>query len=130
MSYRQHYVAFAKLAKKAERYDEMVGYMDVVVDLSSDLTVEEHGLLDDAYHSAITGRVRRMHVILCQEQVDRYETLYCGKLEDEAAKLCGKILNLFDHKFLPLAVAAEDDTNKDFLSSRRRQFERLLWRCA
>ena len=101
MPSRQAYVAFAKLAKKAERYDEMVGYMDVVVDVSSVLTLEKPELLDVAYFEAITDRLRRMHAILCQEQVDRYEELYCGKLEDEAAKLCNKILNLFDHKFLP-----------------------------
>ena len=103
---RLTYVAFAKLAKKAERYDEMVGYMDVVVDLTGELTVEEWGLLDIAYHSAITGRLRRMRHILAQEQIDRCETQYRKKLQDEAITRCERVLDFLDHKCLPLAVAA------------------------
>jgi 14-3-3 protein epsilon len=121
-------VAFAKLAKQAERYDEMVGYMDVVVSLADELTVEEWGLLDVAYFEAITNRLRRMHAILSQEQMDRYETLYAGKLGDEAAKLCEKILNYFDFKFMPMAEAKEEGT--EVIMNRRKQFEKLMWRCA
>ena len=116
-------MAFAKLAKKAERYDEMVGYMDAVVDLSSELSMEEHQLLDEAYHSAIAGRLQRMYLIMdCQNQ-----QLDCEKLEDEAAKLCEKILDVLVDKLIPRAV---DELMHDILSERRKQFERLLWRCA
>ena len=125
---RPTYVAFAKLAKQAERYDEMVGYMDVVVSLADELTIEEWGLLDAAYLEAITNRLRRMHASLEQEQMDRYETMYAGKLGAEAAKLCEIIINYFDFKFIPLAKAKQESTMN--LMERRKAFERLLWRCS
>ena len=106
----------------------MVGYMDVVVSLADELTIEEWGLLDAAYLEAITNRLRRMHAILEQEQMDRYETMYAGKLGAEAAKLCEVILNYFDFKFMPMAVAKEESTIN--LVNRRKAFEKLLWRCS
>ena len=121
-------MAFAKMAKQAESYDEMVGYMDVVVSLADELTIEEWGLLDAAYLEVITNRLRRMHAILEQEQMDRYETMYAGKLGAEAAKLCEIIINYFDFKFIPRAKAKQESTMN--LMERRKAFERLLWRCS
>ncbi|CAM8946366.1 unnamed protein product [Rhodiola kirilowii] len=55
---REEYVYLAKLAEQAERYEEMVEYMERVSNSldSDELTVEERNLLSVAYKNVIGAR--------------------------------------------------------------------------
>ena len=71
MGEREHNVYMAKLAEQAERYDEMVKFMDSVVkDVIPDqeLTVEERNLLSVAYKNVIGARRASWRIISSIEQ--------------------------------------------------------------
>ena len=109
----------AKLAEQAERYEEMVQFMQKLVLTStpaSELTVEERNLLSVAYKHVIgslraawrivssieqkeEGRKNEEHVALVKE--------YRSKVESELSDICASILNLLESNLVPSASASE-----------------------
>lgn len=108
----------AKLAEQAERYEEMVKFMDrlVAVSASSELTVEERNLLSVAYKNVIgslraawrivssieqkeEGRKNEEHVVLVKD--------YRSKVESELSDVCAGILKILDQYLIPSAAAGE-----------------------
>ncbi|KAI7980973.1 hypothetical protein LOK49_Contig85G00003 [Camellia lanceoleosa] len=53
---RNNFVYTVKLAKQAERFDEMVGSMKTIVKLNVELTVEGGNLLSVGYKNLISAR--------------------------------------------------------------------------
>ncbi|KAK9228570.1 hypothetical protein WN944_021522 [Citrus x changshan-huyou] len=116
---REQYVYLAKLAEQAERYEEMVKFMDSLVTSSTpatELTVEERNLLSVAYKNVIgslraawriissieqkeEGRKNEEHVSLVKD--------YRSKVESELSDVCGSILKLLDSHLVPSATAGE-----------------------
>ncbi|KAF5749746.1 putative 14-3-3 protein [Tripterygium wilfordii] len=116
---RDQYVYLAKLAEQAERYEEMVQFMEKLVTAAtpnSELTVEERNLLSVAYKNVIgslraawrivssieqkeEGRKNEDHVVLVKE--------YRSKVETELSAVCAGILKLLDSNLIPSATASE-----------------------
>ncbi|KAL2498899.1 14-3-3-like protein GF14 kappa [Abeliophyllum distichum] len=115
---REQYLYMAKLAEQAERYEEMVQFMDklVVGSAGSELTVEERNLLSVAYKNVIgslraawrivssieqkeEGRKNDDHVVLVKE--------YRSKVESELSDVCAGILKILNDYLIPSAASSE-----------------------
>ncbi|KAL3501677.1 hypothetical protein ACH5RR_036126 [Cinchona calisaya] len=117
-SSREENVYMAKLAEQAERYEEMVEFMEKVaktVDME-ELTVEERNLLSVAYKNVIGARRASWRIISSIEQKEeRRENEehvliikeYRGKIEAELSKICDGMLRLLDTNLIPSASSAE-----------------------
>ncbi|KAK6923337.1 14-3-3 domain, partial [Dillenia turbinata] len=132
---RDQCVYMAKLAEQAERYEEMVSYMDKLVINSSsfgELTVEERNLLSVAYKNVIgslraawrivssieqkeEGRKNEEHVVLVKD--------YRSKIENELSQVCASILKLLDSHLIPSASASE---SKVFYLKMKGDYHRYL----
>ncbi|KAK3211200.1 hypothetical protein Dsin_015906 [Dipteronia sinensis] len=132
---REQFVYMAKLAEQAERYEEMVSFMESLVTSStpaSELTVEERNLLSVAYKNVIgslraawrivssieqkeEGRKNEEHVSLVKE--------YRSKVENELTGVCGSILKLLDSHLVPSAAANE---SKVFYLKMKGDYHRYL----
>jgi 14-3-3 protein epsilon len=140
---REENVYMAKLAEQAERYEEMVEYMEKVaktVDVE-ELTVEERNLLSVAYKNVIGARRASWRIVSSIEQKEEgrgneeHVTLikeYRGKIEAELSKICDGILKLLDSHLVPMSAAAE---SKVFYLKMKGDYHRLeesvtIFRCA
>ncbi|CAM0945524.1 unnamed protein product [Alopecurus aequalis] len=115
---REENVYMAKLAEQAERYEEMVEFMEKVAKTvdSEELTVEERNLLSVAYKNVIGARRASWRIISSIEQKeesrgneDRVTLIkdYRGKIETELTKICDGILKLLDSHLVPSSTAPE-----------------------
>ncbi|CAN6574482.1 unnamed protein product [Malus baccata var. baccata] len=117
-SSREENVYMAKLAEQAERYEEMVEFMEKVaktVDVE-ELTVEERNLLSVAYKNVIGARRASWRIISSIEQKEESRgnedhvaiiKEYRSKIETELSKICDGILNLLESHLIPSASSAE-----------------------
>lgn len=116
---RDQYVYLAKLAEQAERYEEMVAFMQKLVVGSTpatELTVEERNLLSVAYKNVIGSLRAAWRIVSSIEQKeegrknDDHVALvkdYRSKVESELSDVCASILNLLDSNLIPSASASE-----------------------
>ncbi|XP_022554299.1 uncharacterized protein LOC106384897 isoform X2 [Brassica napus] len=117
---RDQYVYMAKLAEQAERYEEMVQFMEQLVTggatPSSELTVEERNLLSVAYKNVIGSLRAAWRIVSSIEQKEEsrkneeHATLvkgYRSKVETELSSVCEGILKLLDSHLIPSAAASE-----------------------
>ncbi|XP_047318022.1 14-3-3-like protein GF14 kappa [Impatiens glandulifera] len=116
---RDQYVYLAKLAEQAERYEEMVTYMEKLVlgaTSTGKPTVEERNLLSVAYKNVIGSLRAAWRIVSSIEQKeesrknDEHVSLvkdYRSKVESELSNVCGGILNLLDSNLIPLAKSSE-----------------------
>ncbi|RLN03042.1 14-3-3-like protein GF14-C [Panicum miliaceum] len=131
---REDNVYMAKLAEQAERYEEMVEYMEKVaktVDVE-ELTVEERNLLSVAYKNVIGARRASWRIVSSIEQKEEsrkneeHVTLikeYRGKIEAELSNICDGILKLLDSHLVPSSSAAE---SKVFYLKMKGDYHRYL----
>ncbi|KGN60248.1 14-3-3-like protein B [Cucumis sativus] len=118
---REQYVYLSKLSEQAERYEEMVDFMQKLVLTStpaSELTVEERNLLSVAYKNVIgslraawrivssieqkeEGRKNEDHVVLVKD--------YRSKVESELTEVCANILKLLDSNLIPSSSSGESE---------------------
>ncbi|KAL6222853.1 hypothetical protein ACLB2K_006243 [Fragaria x ananassa] len=133
---REQYVYMAKLAEQAERYEEMVSFMEKLVVAStaagSELTVEERNLLSVAYKNVIgslraawrivssieqkeEGRRNEDHVALVKQ--------YRSKVETELTAICAGILDLLQSHLVPSATTSE---SKVFYLKMKGDYHRYL----
>ncbi|KAK9276215.1 hypothetical protein L1049_005746 [Liquidambar formosana] len=133
-SSREDNVYMAKLAEQAERYEEMVEYMEKVVKLADDdgLTVEERNLFSVAYKNVIGARRASWRIISSIEQKEESRgnedhviqiKEYRGKIEAELGKICDGILGLLDSHLIPSATAGE---SKVFYLKMKGDYHRYL----
>ncbi|KAM7529341.1 hypothetical protein LguiB_032751 [Lonicera macranthoides] len=115
---RDQYLYLAKLAEQAERYEEMVRYMDKLVSTSTttELTVEERNLLSVAYKNVIGSLRAAWRIVSSIEQKeegrnnDKHVSLvqdYRSKVESELSGVCAGILKLLDENLVPSASTSE-----------------------
>ncbi|CAN0838821.1 14-3-3-like protein B (Fragment) [Linum grandiflorum] len=132
---RDQYVYLAKLAEQAERYEEMVQFMQKLVLASTpaaELTIEERNLLSVAYKNVIgslraawrivssieqkeEGRKNEEHVVLVKD--------YRSKVEKELSEICASILSLLDSNLVPSATSSE---SKVFYLKMKGDYHRYL----
>jgi 14-3-3 protein epsilon len=128
-------VYLAKLAEQAERYEEMVQFMQKLVlgnTPGGELNVEERNLLSVAYKNVIgslraawrivssieqkeEGRKNEDHVVFVKE--------YRSKVESELSDVCASILRLLDSNLIPSATASE---SKVFYLKMKGDYHRYL----
>ncbi|KAH0984298.1 hypothetical protein GBA52_011690 [Prunus armeniaca] len=133
-SSREDNVYMAKLAEQAERYEEMVEFMEKVaktVDVE-ELTVEERNLLSVAYKNVIGARRASWRIISSIEQKEESRgnedhvaiiKEYRSKIETELSKICDGILNLLESHLIPSASSAE---SKVFYLKMKGDYHRYL----
>ncbi|THG12368.1 hypothetical protein TEA_001030 [Camellia sinensis var. sinensis] len=132
---REQYVYMAKLAEQAERYEEMVMFMEKLVVGSTpagELTVEERNLLSVAYKNVIGSLRAAWRIVSSIEQKeesrknDDHVVLvkdYRSKVESELSLVCAGILNLLDSNLVPSATATE---SKVFYLKMKGDYHRYL----
>ncbi|KAL0350153.1 UNVERIFIED_CONTAM: 14-3-3 protein 1 [Sesamum radiatum] len=131
---REQYLYMAKLAEQAERYEEMVQFMDTLVvgAAGTELSVEERNLLSVAYKNVIgslraawrivssieqkeEGRKNDDHVVLVKD--------YRSKVETELSQVCAGILKLLADYLIPSAASSE---SKVFYLKMKGDYHRYL----
>ena len=137
-SAREEYSYKAKLAEQAERYEEMVEFMEKVVKGESsgegkeDLTVEERNLLSVAYKNVVGARRASWRIISSIEQKEEgkgneehlgHIREYRTKIESELSKICGGIIALLDSNLIPSASSSE---SKVFFLKMKGDYHRYL----
>jgi len=111
-------VYLAKLAEKAERYDEMVEYMkEVATGSETPLTMEERNLLSVAYKNVVGARRASLRIIDSVEsnhvgfdrntEKEQLTSTYKGKVEVELNSICNDVLSLLQDSLIPNATGAE-----------------------
>lgn len=135
---REEMVYMAKLAEQAERYEEMVEFMERVAKATGgagpgeELSVEERNLLSVAYKNVIGARRASWRIISSIEQKEEGRgneshaatiRTYRSKIEAELAKICDGILALLDSHLVPSAGAAE---SKVFYLKMKGDYHRYL----
>lgn len=135
MAPREENVYMAKLAEQAERYEEMVEYMEKVsasLEEKEELSVEERNLLSVAYKNVIGARRASWRIISSIEQKeesrgneDHVSTIkeYRSKIENELSKICEGILKLLDDRLIPSAGAGD---SKVFYLKMKGDYHRYL----
>ncbi|KAI3725687.1 hypothetical protein L1987_65479 [Smallanthus sonchifolius] len=109
----------AKLAEEAKRYDEMVQFMEKVVEAAEELTIEERYLLSVAYKNVTGARRDSLRIISSMEQnlmqirgkkgrrrVSRIRD-YRAKIESELSSICEDIVKLLDSKLIGSASGGD-----------------------
>jgi len=113
---REQCLYLAKLAEQAERYDEMVNYMNALVTGAGELTVEERNILSVAYKNLIGSKRAAWRIISSIEQKEESRRndvhvhlvkAYRRKVESELSELCASLLKLLDSHLLPSATSGE-----------------------
>jgi len=130
---REQCLYLAKLAEQAERYEEMVNFMDtLVVRCGGELTLEERNLLSVAYKNLIGSLRAAWRIVSSIEQKeesrrndDRIPIVksYRSKIESELSGVCASILRLLDSHLLPSASASE---SKVFYLKMKGDYHRYL----
>ncbi|MCO5596936.1 hypothetical protein L7F22_051007 [Adiantum nelumboides] len=131
---REDNVYLAKLAEQAERYDEMVEYMEKVAKSTDaqELTVEERNLLSVAYKNVVGARRASWRIISSIEQKEEGKgneehvsqvREYRAKIESELNKICQGILGLLDGHLIPSAGSGE---SKVFYLKMKGDYHRYL----
>ncbi|KAL6959459.1 14-3-3 protein 1 [Sarracenia purpurea var. burkii] len=119
---REQYLYMAKLAEQAERYEEMVKFMEkLVIGCCSyaggrELTVEERNLLSVAYKNVIGSLRAAWRIVSSIEQEEEgrknedHAALvrgYRSKVESELSEVCAGVLKLLDTLLIPSASTSE-----------------------
>lgn len=116
---REQYVFLAKLAEQAERYEEMVQFMQKLVlgsTPASELNVEERNLMSVAYKNVIGSLRAAWRIVSSIEQKEESRKNeehvalvkeYRSKVEAELSEVCASILRLLDSNLVPSASASE-----------------------
>ncbi|PSS30016.1 14-3-3-like protein [Actinidia chinensis var. chinensis] len=133
---RDQYLYLAKLAEQAERYEEMVAFMEQLVAAtsaaSSELTVEERNLLSVAYKNVIGSLRAAWRIMSSIEQKeegrknDDHAALvggYRSKVESELTAVCAGILKLLDENLIP---SARESDSKVFYLKMKGDYYRYL----
>ncbi|CAH9093629.1 unnamed protein product [Cuscuta epithymum] len=133
---REQSVYMAKLAEQAERYEEMVKFMDNLVVATatsgSELTVEERNLLSVAYKNVIGSLRAAWRIVSSIEQREESRKnddhvilikLYRSKVESELSAVCAGILKLLEHYLIPSASSSD---SKVFYLKMKGDYHRYL----
>ncbi|CAB3988849.1 14-3-3 beta alpha-1 [Paramuricea clavata] len=112
---REDTITYAKMAEQAERYEDMVGYMENAVRAGGDLTADERNLLSVAYKNVVGVRRSAHRVVNSQiSQLQQNDpklavaTDFKLLIKAELDKRCRDVLDLLDN-FLIKEVSEDDE---------------------
>ena len=127
-------IFMARVAEQAERFDDMVAYLqDVVKSKNEDFTTEERNLLSVGFKNQIGSKRTAIRTISAIEQNPKYSkfneglTGYKKKIEQELYKQCIDIVNIVKDECMK--VAATDET-KAFFYKMIGDYYRYVAECA
>jgi 14-3-3 protein epsilon len=113
---REEYVYLAKLYERAERFDDMVKWINEFVRLDPHLTQEERNILSAGYKNIISGKRASWRLLNGMEKKEEkkssvqlnYLKEVKEKVEDEMKKICDDIQQTVDTYLVPNAVEPEN----------------------
>ena len=112
---REEYVYLAKLYERAERFDDMVKFVNKFVELDPKLTHEERNILSAGYKNVISNKRASWRLLNSMEKKEEkknsaqinYIKEIKGNIENELTKICNEIQNVIDQYLIPNATDAE-----------------------
>ena len=116
---REEYVYLAKLYERAERFDDMVKFINKFVELDPNLTYEERNILSAGYKNVISNKRASWRLLNSMEKKEEkknspqltYLKEVKTSIENEMNKICNDIQKVIDTYLLP---NAKDSENKVF----------------
>lgn len=118
---REELIIYAKFAEQAERYEDMVQFMDNVVQMGEKLSSDERNLLSVAYKNVVGARRSSYRVVsgltsgLSDDDEKKVVTEeFSKKIKEELENRCRDVLSLLD-KYL-IESASESEKEADPLS--------------
>ena len=116
---REEYVYLAKLYERAERFDDMVKFINKFVELNPNLTYEERNILSAGYKNVISNKRASWRLLNSMEKKEEkknspqltYLKEVKTNIENEMTKICNDIQKVIDTYLLP---NAKDSENKVF----------------
>ena len=110
-------VYLAMLAEQCSRFEDMTEFLEEMVrSKKEDLTSDERNLLSIAYKNTISLRRQAVRTLLAYEMKEKkkeesaylpYIIEYKGRIENELANLCQKIIKNIDTYLIPRATEPE-----------------------
>lgn len=110
-------VYLAMLAEQCSRFEDMTDFLEEMVkSKKEDLSSDERNLLSIAYKNTISLRRQAVRTLLAYEMKEKkkeesaylpYIIEYKGRIENELAELCQKIVNNIDTYLIPKATEPE-----------------------
>lgn len=119
---RENSIVYAKMAEQAERYEDMVEFMDNVVRTGEALSSDERNLLSVAYKNVVGARRSSHRVVSNQlsqlasqgkEEVEEITKEFQNKIKLELEKRCRDVLKLLDEYLIK--DKAEDEENESVI---------------
>jgi len=127
-------IFMARVAEQAERFDDMVEYLQAVVkNKTDDFTTEERNLLSVGFKNQIGSKRTAIRTISAIEQNPKYSKFNAGlgeykkKIEQELYNQCISIVDIV--KASCMGVAATDET-KSFFYKMIGDYYRYVAECA
>ena len=133
MSLEEH-IFMARVAEQAERFDDMVDYLNKVVkDKNEDFTTEERNLLSVGFKNQIGSKRTAIRTISAIEQNPKYQKFneslggYKSKIEDELYSQCMAIVGSVKDNCMKVA---QTDETKSFFYKMIGDYFRYVAECA
>jgi 14-3-3 protein epsilon len=112
---RDEYIYLAKLYERAERFEDMVKWINHFVQLDPNLTAEERNILSAGFKNVISGKRaswRVLHSLEKKEEKKNSQNIsnireIKTRVEDEMKKICNDIQNALDAYLIPNAKDSE-----------------------
>nr|XP_043618221.1 14-3-3-like protein B [Erigeron canadensis] len=116
---RELYVYMSKVAEQAERYEEMMQFMEKLVlktTPQTELTLEERNLLSVAYKNVIGSLRAAWRMVSSIEQKEESKKNeehvmavkdYRCKIEDDLSDMCDRMLKIIDMNLVPSTISSE-----------------------
>jgi 14-3-3 protein epsilon len=127
-------IFMARVAEQAERFDDMVMYLQKVVESKSeDFTTEERNLLSVGFKNQIGSKRTAIRTISAIEQNPKYQkfsdalTTYKKKIEGELYDQCISIVNIVKNNCMKVA---QTDETKAFFYKMIGDYYRYVAECA
>ena len=122
-------IYLARVAEQADRFEDMINFLQVLQDKSDDLKIEERNLLSVAFKNAVGQRRTAWRAVSAIEQNPKYSQYggalktYKDNIENEMYDLCVKIVGMIDGK---LAARATDIEAKVFFHKTKADYFRYM----
>ena len=112
---REEYVYLAKLYERAERFPDMVSFINKYVEMDPVLTTEERNILSAGYKNVISNKRSSWRLLNSMEKKEEkknslqlsYLKEVKSSIESEMSKICADIQKVIDTYLLPNAKDSE-----------------------
>ena len=107
-------IFLARVAEQAERFDDMVNFLDKVLEIKGgEVTADERNLLSVAFKNLISSKRAACRTISAIEQNPKYSKFnealvtYKGQIEKQLKEDCERIINMINTRVLAKACEKE-----------------------